>query len=501
MSLKALKMLIKYKNKHLEGGDEALGSRKDKFIMEKKQEKTRRNNMKKLIGILVMFVAAMSFSFAQAAQIDGMQTNSGPNLPSGLSVYVNPGDLGDALIGGYYNARNAFTFIRLINTSTTDGVAVKVRFREGKFTNEVLDFFVCLSAGDQWTAWVYGDDDPSHPALVTVWDDDTPTFPSFGSLGGTVAMADGSHGANSCVTPDMTKEGYFTIIGVSSWDDVPGASKVVDTSGACGETLGLFDEDGFTAPALGDVPNTLAGAVVIYDLVDGAAAYGYNMLALADFRSNFVTGAGLGMDDPPTLADVQGGLDNLNYILTKSNLVALYDIEDFLSGQSDIIITFPTKRLTLASGTQNPFQGSIASDDCSWLDGCEEVAVKLWNDEEDSPTITQGFSPSRTPDLELCNEVNYITIGGATSNSILNTDLLQFKLGEPGFVIGWVNFDFTQHHAAQRQIALPSSASPEAVAHGLPVIGYELGSFIEGGFGHMLPLRYNSNITGQSAQQ
>ena len=447
---------------------------------------------KVLLGVLVAMVAALSFSMAQADQIDGLQTNNGAALPGMLDVYVNPGHLGDALIGGYYNARGSLDMISLVNTSKDTGVVVKVRFREGKYSNEVLDFFVCLSAGDRWTAWLYGDDDDSNPAHILVWDDDTPTCPDFGS-DQDEAFHYNSTGAASCVTADMTKEGYFTVIAVSSWADSPGDLRVVATDGECCEVLGVGDADDFTTPTLSDAGNYLTGTVAIYDIVDGATAYAYNMTALADFQNAVIPGIGLGLDASPVFADCQDGLNGVNYVLTKKSLIALYDIEDFWSAQSDVIITFPTKTQTLtAVGVQNPFQGEIDDDDdCGWDDACEPVAVTLWDDEENSPETTHGFSPSTTSELELCNEVNYITMAGS---ALLDTDLLQFKLDMGGFEIGWVNFDFTQHHATARAISLPSAATPDATANGLPVIGYELGSFVDGWFGGMLPLRYTSDI-------
>ncbi|MBA7644256.1 hypothetical protein ES703_51998 [subsurface metagenome] len=458
------------------------------------------------MGVFVAMVVALSFSMAQAAQIDGLQTNSGAPLPAMLDVYVNPGDLGDALIGGYYNARGSLDMISLVNTSTTTGVVVKVRFREGKYSNEVLDFFVCLSAGDRWTAWVYGDDDTSNPAHLYVWDNDTPTCPDFGDDNDQAFIYSGA----SCVTADMTKEGYFTVIAVASWSDSPGAlTKAVKTDEECCEVVGQADADDFCVNPPNDDPdcidlvdagNYLTGTVAIYDIVDGAAAYAYNMTALGNFSDVPIGNPGLGLDDPPTFADCQDGLDGLNYVLTKESLIALYDIEDYWSAQSDIIITFPTKTQTLTAGVgvQNPFQGDVdPDDDCSWYhDPCEPMDVTLWDDEENSPEITHGFSPSTTTELELCNEVNYITMGEGAA-SLLDTDLLQFKVAMDGFQIGWVNFDFTQHHVATRLIGLPSAATPDATAHGLPVIGYELGSFIDGYYGHMLPLRYTSDITGR----
>jgi len=464
---------------------------------------------KTFMGVFVAMVAALSFSMAQAAQIDGLQTRSGADLPGGLDVYVNPGDLGDALIGGYYNARGSLDMISLVNTSSNTGVVVKVRFREGKYSNEVLDFFVCLSAGDRWTAWVYGDAVTSNPAHLLLWDDDTPTYPNFGT-DNSVDLKYSGTGAASCVTADMTKEGYFTVIAVASWADPnPGVLRVVQTDEECGEVLGIpgIDADDFCVgtsscdiETLVDAGNYLTGTVAIYDVVGGAAAYAYNMTALADFRNAPVGNPGLGLDDHPTLEDCQDGLNGLNYVLTKESLIALYDIEACLSGQSDVIISFPSKRQTMSaaeedSNIQNPFQGDVdEDDDCSWYhDPCEPVAVHLWDDEENSPEITHGFSPSTTTELELCNEVNYIVVG-ESANSLLDTDLLQFNLEMNGFDIGWIDFDFTAHEEAVRSIGLPSAATPDATANGLPVIGYELGCFIEGFYGHMLPLRYTSDI-------
>jgi len=463
---------------------------------------------KVLLAVFVAMITAFSFGMAQAEQIDGLQTNSGPALPLGLDVFVNPGDLGDALIGGYYNARGNLDMISLVNTSTNTGVAVKVRFREGKYSNEVLDFFVCLSAGDRWTAWVFGDDNPDNPAHLLLWDDDTPTYPSFGSDSMEDLKYSGT-GAASCVTADMTKEGYFTIIAVGSWVDKAG-DRVIQTVEACGEALDIEEvddpdfcvgvDDDCAFEELIDAGNFLTGTVAIYDVIGGAAAYAYNMTALANFRGTPVDDPGLGLDDPPTFADCQDGLDAVNYILTKASLIALYDIEDCLSAQTDIIITFPTKTQTITADEQDPFRGWVCDEDdnvdnededCAWCGSpCETVAVTLWDDEEHSPETTYGFSPTTTPELELCNEVNYIIVGESAA-SLLDTDLLQFKLQTDTFDIGWINFDFTD---TGRSITLTGPATTDCRANGLPVIGYELGSLIEGFYGHMLPLRYTSEI-------
>ncbi|MEP7068728.1 MAG: hypothetical protein ABI789_05780, partial [Usitatibacter sp.] len=63
---------------------------------------------------------------------------------SAQAIYQDPNNLGQALIYPYYTvnsaAGNAFnTFVSVTNTTTVVKV-VKVRFREGKNSAEVLDF-------------------------------------------------------------------------------------------------------------------------------------------------------------------------------------------------------------------------------------------------------------------------------------------------------------------------------------------------------------------------
>ena len=66
------------------------------------------------------------------------------------AVNLTHENLGDAAIFQYFSAReNWQTFIRLINTSD-DTLAVKLRFREGANSREILDFTVFLSPHDEW---------------------------------------------------------------------------------------------------------------------------------------------------------------------------------------------------------------------------------------------------------------------------------------------------------------------------------------------------------------
>ena len=73
------------------------------------------------------------------------------------AVSVNPDGLGQVLIYPYYTVRDKvagapFTSLLSVVNSTASAKAVKVRFLEGKNSQEVLDFNLYLSAKDVWVA-------------------------------------------------------------------------------------------------------------------------------------------------------------------------------------------------------------------------------------------------------------------------------------------------------------------------------------------------------------
>ncbi len=70
------------------------------------------------------------------------------------AVYVNHDGLGQVLVYPYYTARDGVaTLLSVVNT-TNNAKIVKVRFLEGKNSQEVLDFNLFLSPFDVWTGAV-----------------------------------------------------------------------------------------------------------------------------------------------------------------------------------------------------------------------------------------------------------------------------------------------------------------------------------------------------------
>ena len=108
------------------------------------------------------------------------------------AVMINPNGLGQVLVYPYYTVRNGYnvggvsaapfnTLLSIVNT-TNSTKAVKVRFREGKASVEVLDFNVFLSPYDMWTAAVepgVGVTGTDIDGAMIETNDNTCTIPNF----------------------------------------------------------------------------------------------------------------------------------------------------------------------------------------------------------------------------------------------------------------------------------------------------------------------------------
>lgn len=74
------------------------------------------------------------------------------------AVSVNAGGIGQINILPYYSVQEGNdTLISITNTDTTNGKAVKVRFRGAEWSDDVFDFQIFLSPGDMWTGAVTKD--------------------------------------------------------------------------------------------------------------------------------------------------------------------------------------------------------------------------------------------------------------------------------------------------------------------------------------------------------
>ncbi len=395
-------------------------------------------------------------------------------------VDVNPGGKGDALIMGYYNARNALSYFRVVNTSDMLVVA-KMRFREGKRSEEVLDFVVCMSPYDEFSVLLQ-DGGPNAPAKLyrgkdMISDSDTVTVPGTWTE---VSLRYAGTGAAATVTKDDTKEGYVEFIALSA---VSGLEEI--TSAQCKDlaekgyiTIG---DNTFTAV---DAPDVLFGSVEIVKLADALPIFSYKATALKGTSDAAITIADATGKDTPLFDDIlTGGIGDLNSVLAKSAFYAMYDLRSDLAAATDLVITFPTKKETFgASGGYSPVFSNIwdvnnnPSGSYDLAKYCVTVKFDVYDDKEQTIAQEIDFSPYEVQTNALCYEVNYIPVGSGSAG-ILDTSLATVNIQTAGFDFGWVKVYFQNENDNY-----------------VPALGYELQSWVSTILSRMLEMSYDGNM-------
>ncbi len=143
------------------------------------------------------------------------------------AINLNPDGLGQLLIYPYYTVRDGNTTLLSVVNTTDSAKAVKVRFKEGYNSREVLDFNLYMSAYDVWTAALF--DDAGTPTMTTA--DTSCTVPYFygndtdffGNTVGTQPFLPfdytGKNADGGPTTIDRAAEGHFEMIEMGTLTD------------------------------------------------------------------------------------------------------------------------------------------------------------------------------------------------------------------------------------------------------------------------------------------
>jgi len=428
-------------------------------------------------GFLAVFAAmllVLGASIAQAVQVDGVASGTGPALPVGLQSSINPGGLGDSLLYGYYNVRGNLNWFQVVNTNSVDGNKVRVIFRNGKNSKECLDFSVCLSRGDVWTAYLI---DNGTTAAICPWDTDTLTAPAITSC---IPFKFGTYEDGYVVTADDCREGYFEVVGLSA---IPLYDKAKCTLGdvTCpfGSTAGAATESACnTWAGNSSVQNVLLGANTIIDVFK-LATYSYNATAVADTNIGVPFAPPAGAEYSIAQA-MDGGCQEFDYIFTKTNVISPFNLLAELGGQTEVIVTFPSRYVCHANEVGGIFDGKTDNDDPTKADVyCTVITPALWDDKEKKQSVLD-FSPG----LSLClpHEVNIIRVGNSAifNSTLANVITTSFKLG-------WIDVSFaaTNHFTAFDGVRVS----------GVPLVSYQVQSFAGGFASYMVPTAYKTSLS------
>ena len=557
----------------------------------------RRGALGALAGWVVvgMLVCSGTSAFGQAEDIyentsgltwNGITGTGGANFPllgggfaqagiSNANATLNPNGIGQYLFGQYYDVRDVggdaqVTNFAIVNTNSNNGnlptctqvdvlqgrdgencffdqdtqvdlpkggILAKVRFRESRYSTEVLDFNIALSCGEVWTARVTlgADGFPRLTSESLVVTSATGNFGVGGTLrtrpafnpaeGGTPAQFRFAGGAPNNLVPADAARGYIEVIGIS---DLP--CEPVDADGNPTE-IDLADGNTWNVnPSTWMATNALAAEAILVRPASGNS-YGYAFTAISRYRPVIFTVGGQPAKGTPSVAlsaifgnetpnidnclgfDINGVpfsgppacVRQFNLALHKGRLVGQYDISPTTAGKTNFILTQSTKyRNCNVSASGALSKAYPATPFACVANPGEEVTCTLYDRLEN--LAEGGFtSPSETERCFLPRELTILGLPGS-----INADDILSLADTFETPAGWLAIELDDDTAGQ---VLHREIFPNATTHdilggrvqgyrGLPIIGMKLQEYtngaVGGAYGLLIPMQADDPILFQS---
>jgi hypothetical protein len=441
---------------------------------------------------------------------------------SAQAVFLNPDNTGNTLIYPYYTVQNVGsnsfnTYLSVVNT-TANAKVVKVRFKEGRNSQEVIDFNLYLSPNDVWTGAVVPIDatDASAGRLITADKSCTnPAIPATGVDFRNYAFSGAADDAAG-TTLARTREGYVEMYEMAI---LTGTSATNVTHNANGTPVNCALVQGqIVVMSLGAPTGGLSGQGTLIN-VNSGADFGYVADALAQFQSEIsytdipTQSPNMGTANPQSFA-IAGGTGNYDTWLGASGVTAgaqavsavymhsavlnEYVLDSATLSNTDWVLTFPTKSQFVSTVTAvAPFSNVFTA-----TGACELVAVAFSNREERGAAVVPGdFSPPQPagPANAVCWESTVVSFrngsahtpgSSATATAVLGSRNFTGITLDSQFQNGWATIQFAGVNAlggmgsnGGNAIDLATGiAAGRAAAtyYGLPVSGFMVRTFQNG---------------------
>lgn len=340
-----------------------------------------------------------------AAMIGGLGFAGAASAQVADTLQVNESGTGHMLLVPYYTAQNGnMTVFHVVNTDTSNGKAMKVRFRGASNSDDVLDFQVFMSPGDVWTAAVVkGADDVA--SLVT--SDGTCTLPAIAKNTPVSFVQDRLPAAMTAADKaSNTREGYVEIFNMADITDTASTGDLYDaikhkngvapctdsvlqatlttgagTAGLAVPTSGLLGSwyimnvpqtTTFAGSATAILAVTPAGTPAVTRNVFSPQANGAATLASADplFKSGIIAAQQYDVPDlstpylnatpvTQTGADLQATA--LVTALAKTAVLNQYANDSVVSAKTDWVFSMPTRRYAIAANYAAASTATVAN--------------------------------------------------------------------------------------------------------------------------------------------
>ena len=435
---------------------------------------------------------------------------------SAQAVNIATDGLGNALIYPYYTVNNnpygqAYnTLLSVVNTTASTKV-VKMRFREGKNSREVLDFNIFLSPFDVWTA-VVTPTSAGGGHIATA--DNSCTIPKFPAGGVDFRnLAYAGDGGGDAIT--RSAEGYVEVFEMATYTlaSVTGANSKHDSTGVPKNCAAVTDT---TASAEAQpVQGGLFGGVIIVNPAGGGATT-QNAEPLANFYpagyAQYYTTGSVG----PTYSDaspisamvsagtfyrstwpgagfINGGVQAVTAVLMANQVYNEYVLDTGTQSATEWVLTSPTKfqHTDHAAPADAPYTTVW---DKKAGGACEGFTAIIFNREEGTPQVVNpgDFSPQPgpAPGTVMCWESNLIAFATSPATPVnLFGSANRYVLSTP-YTNGWAVISYNDalsvppvvHTVANATtvstVLATGAAGPTTVTYfGLPVIGFASETF------------------------
>lgn len=438
------------------------------------------------------------------------------------AVNLNPDGLGQVLLYPYYtvNGGNS-THIAVVNT--TDRVkAVKVRFLESVNSAEVLDFNLYLSPYDVWGAEIQADGTSGASLHIN---DTSCTVPKISN--GT-PFVDYEFAYN---TPDVlaglglarTRQGHVEIIEMGNVTGALAAAATHNSGGTpanCNALVSAWDGGAWFADPNASIETPNGGLFGSAVIVSGE--WGRTLSYNADAIDGFFTVPGANLHFPPgdvnpTLAQADNGgvatarifsngalyqidytatrVDAVSAVLTSRYIYNEFFISPALAASSEWVVTFPTKRQHIHTGSASyplPFTAPLTRSG-----SCHAYDIRYWDREE--RTTTTRLIPSPPPPVSgfgLCYEANVVAfgqeLGASTPTNILAATPALGAMGLTPFAFneGWARIEFDDPNVAGFQYWLPAPLGGDQALIGQPVSGFWASELVNTDVGEGVRINY-----------
>ena len=396
-------------------------------------------------------------------------------MTSAQAVHINKDGTGQVLLFPYYNAQEGYvTNVNIVN-STDETKAVRIRFREGRNSEDVMDFNLYMSPNDVWSGSIQNNG--AGLAKIST-SDKTCTMPAriapTCTKGGICEPSseefmtgDAANGA----TNDDTLEGYIEVIEMGVVEDETVKAGVLHSNGSpsdCSTVSKAWETNTgefWAGNGISEPTGGLFGSSAVLNVGEGTA-FAVDPVAIENYSDKaqhtdpndihflfpslasgsvkessvmknngeelIVTGWNSTNDDCDVEQDdyCANNPYPISHVLLAPHLMNEYflDPSQGYDGHTDWVTTFPMKKHGVFNGDNDArvhFENGIF-------------------DREESRLVLEGVSPSSPEILKReVNVISFVTSDGAYDNTrTVFSSPTTTKVGVGDYVHGWARMSF-----------------------------------------------------------